>query len=114
MIVKKNRIFSSEKMRISGNCIYDYAHSFSGEKIFNPMRYTFFFSFFSRMLGKGRRKNNLPGIMDLDNSPLPPFFFLSPPSTKSSYNISLIRRLDYNLITRLLDSPSPPPQICEG
>ena len=32
-------IFSSVKMRNSGNYIYDYAHSFL-ERIFNPMRYT--------------------------------------------------------------------------
>ena len=35
----KKQIFSSEKLRNSGNCIYDYAHSFYGED-FNPMRYT--------------------------------------------------------------------------
>ena len=29
--VNKKQIFSSEKMRNSGNCIYDYAHSFFGE-----------------------------------------------------------------------------------
>ena len=29
--VNKKQIFSSEKMRNSGNCIYDHAHSFSGE-----------------------------------------------------------------------------------
>ena len=28
---KKQIFFSSEKMRNSGNCIYDYAHSFFGE-----------------------------------------------------------------------------------
>ena len=35
----KKQIFSSEKMRNSGNYIYDYAHSFFGED-FNPMSYT--------------------------------------------------------------------------
>ena len=29
--VNKHQIFSSEKMRNSGNCIYHYAHSFFGE-----------------------------------------------------------------------------------
>ena len=29
--VNKNQIFSCEKMRNSGNCIYDYAHSFFRE-----------------------------------------------------------------------------------
>ena len=29
--VNKEQIFSSELMRNSGNCIYDYAHSFFGE-----------------------------------------------------------------------------------
>ena len=29
--VNKKQIFSSEKMRNSGNCIYDYGHSFFGE-----------------------------------------------------------------------------------
>ena len=30
--VNKNRFFSSEKMRNSGNCIYDYDHSISGDE----------------------------------------------------------------------------------
>ena len=30
-LVNRKQIFSSEKMRNSGNCIYDYAHSFFGE-----------------------------------------------------------------------------------
>ena len=29
--VNEKQIFSSEKMRNSDNCIYDYAHSFFGE-----------------------------------------------------------------------------------
>ena len=29
--VDKKQIFSSEKIKNSGNCIYDYAHSFFGE-----------------------------------------------------------------------------------
>ena len=37
--VNEKQIFSSEEMRNSGNCIYDYAHSFFGED-FNPIRYT--------------------------------------------------------------------------
>ena len=36
--VKIKQIFSSEKMKNSGDCIYNFAHSFFGE-IFNPMRY---------------------------------------------------------------------------
>ena len=31
--VNKVWIFSSEKMKNSGNCIYEYAHSFFGEDI---------------------------------------------------------------------------------
>ena len=30
---EKNRFFSSEKMRNSGNCTHDYAHSFFGEDL---------------------------------------------------------------------------------
>lgn len=36
--VNEKQIFSSEKMRNSGNCIYDYVHSFFGEDFFNPVR----------------------------------------------------------------------------
>ena len=31
--VSKKQIFSREKIRNSGNCIYDYAHSFFGEDL---------------------------------------------------------------------------------
>ena len=31
LLVNKKQIISDEKMRNSGNCIYDYAHSFIGE-----------------------------------------------------------------------------------
>ena len=36
----KNRFFSSEKRRNSGNCTYDIMLTRSSEKIFKPMRYT--------------------------------------------------------------------------
>ena len=39
---KVNKIiyFASEKMRNSGNYIYDYTQSHSSERISNPLRYT--------------------------------------------------------------------------
>ena len=39
--VNKKLIFSSEKMRNSGNCIYDYAHSFFGEDFENQYMYIY-------------------------------------------------------------------------
>ena len=35
----ENRIFSSEKIRISGDCIYDYAHSFFGDDFLSNAPY---------------------------------------------------------------------------
>ena len=39
--VNKKHIFSSEKIRNSGNCIYDYAHSFIGDDFESNALYWF-------------------------------------------------------------------------
>ena len=49
LVNKSNRFFLVKKLKNSGNCIYDYAHSFFGDN-FYPMRYTgimFMFIMFS-------------------------------------------------------------------